>query len=86
MKKDEKWFLEAVRAKPPYKLGWKKTQSEDVRRAKALASRPKNWKLRTRRRSVAQTLMALSDVTQDEETKRKAKRDAEYFYRLLKKK
>lgn len=82
--KNEKWFQEAVRAKPPYKLGWKKSQSEDTRRAKALASRPKNWKLRTRRRSAAQALQALANVTKDKETKRLAEKDAEYFRKLLK--
>ena len=80
----KKWFRKAVMEKPPYRLGWKKTQPTKVRRAKALASRPKNWSLRRRRRSAAQALIALSNVNKDKRTKELARRDARYFYNLSK--
>ena len=39
----KKWFEKAVAEKPPYTLGgWKKTQSNEVRRRNALSSRPKH--------------------------------------------
>ena len=79
----KKWFQEAVSDKPPYKLGWKKIQSERVRRQTALASRPKNWTLDHRRLSVSRALQALANVTKDSETKRLARIDAEYFRKLV---
>ena len=82
MKNKKKWFQEAVEKKPPYKLGWKKTQSAETRRRMALESRPKNWKLDTRRLSAARALQALANVTKDPRTRQLAKEDAAYFYRL----
>ncbi len=79
----KKWFQEAVKDKPPYKLGWKKTQSERVRRQVALASRPKNWILDNRRLSASRALQALANVTKDKKTKRLARLDAEYFRKLV---
>lgn len=69
--------------KPPYTFGWKKTQSTGVRRRNALASRPKNWTLHTRRLSTARALTALANVTTDRRTRELARRDAEYFYRII---
>lgn len=77
------WFKKAVEARPPYHLGWKKTQSTDVRRREALASRPKNWSLHTRRLSAAKALTALANVTKDKRTETLARRDASYFYRMV---
>ena len=80
-----KWFREAVYKRPPYTLGgWRKNQPARVRRRHALASRPKNWSLRRRRRSAGQALQALANVTKDPETRRKARADAKYFFGLLK--
>ncbi len=77
-----KWFKKAVEAKPPYTLGgWKKSQSAKVRRSKALASRPKNRSLKSRRLSAGRALIALSNVTRDRATKKKARADAKYFFR-----
>lgn len=79
-----KWFKKAVEAKPPYELGWKKTQSTKTRRRRALESRPKSWTLRHKRRSAAQALTALANVTKDKATKMKAEADARYFRSKLK--
>jgi len=81
----KKWFQKAVNARPPNSLGgWKKTQSPEVRRRLALASRPKNWTLKRRRISAARALQALANVTKDAATAQKARVDARYFYRLAK--
>ena len=79
----KKWFQEAVLDKPPYKLGWKKSQSKRVRRQTALASRPKNWTLDHKRLSASRALQALANVTKDKKTKRLARMDAEYFRKLV---
>lgn len=73
-KKDTvKWF-EAGRS-----LNWHKDDSQRVRRAAALKSRRGN-NLRT-----ARALQALSNVTTDLETKRKAAQDAAYFFMMYRK-
>lgn len=79
----KKWYTKAVMEKPPYTLGWRKTQSTGVRRRAAIASRPKNWSLHKRRLSAARALTALANVTADRRTKELAKRDAEYFYKII---
>jgi len=79
----KKWFIKAVRDKPPYKLGWKKTQVVRVRRKNAIASRPKRWSLRRKRLSAARALTALANVTKDKRTKELAKQDAAYFYKII---
>lgn len=81
----KKWFKKAVREKPPYSLGgWKKTDSAETRRRKAIASRPKHWTLNNRRLSAGRALIALSNVTRDRETREKARADARYFFSKLK--
>ncbi len=83
--KNKKWFRKAVMEKPPYNLGgWMKNQSPDIRRRKALSSRPKNWKLMTKYLSVGRALQSLSNVTKDRQTKIKSKQDADYFFGKLK--
>lgn len=80
-----KWFKKAVMKKPPYSLGgWKKNQSPSVRRAKALASRPKSWSLKKRRLSAGRALIALANVTRDSRTEMAARADARYFFAKLK--
>jgi len=69
----ERWF-EAGK-----KLGWHKNDSEEVRRGNALRSRDGN------ELATARALMALVNVTKDNETHRKARADALYFYRLYSK-
>lgn len=58
--------------------GWRKEDTQTQRRRVALASR-KGKLLPT-----ARALQALSNVTQDAETRRKARADAQYFYALYK--
>jgi len=79
-----KWFKKAVMSKPPYTLGgWSKGLPPDVRRRRALASRPKNWSLERRRLSAGRALQALANVTKDKRTKEIAQRDARYFFKKL---
>ena len=78
MSKTKKWF------KPKGNLaGWKKSQKASVRRSHAIGSTPKNRSLTYRRRLAGRRLQALSNVTKDSETRRKAKADTEYFFNLL---
>ena len=82
----KKWFKKAVEKRKPNTLGgWRKTQTARERRRRALRSRPRKWTLKERYRSAARALMALSNVTTDKETKKKARADATYFYQKLKK-
>ena len=66
----ERWF-EAGK-----KLGWHKNDSEEVRRGNALRSRDGN------ELATARALNALANVTKNPETKRKARADANYFFKL----
>lgn len=81
---EKKWFTKAVMEKPPYRLGWRKDLPTEKRRARAVASRPKNWSLRKRYLSAGRALVALANVTKDKATKRLAKLDARYFFNKLK--
>jgi hypothetical protein len=72
-KNPNKWF-EAGRS-----LGWHKDDSQQTRRRAALKSRRGNY-LKT-----ARALQSISNVTQDRETARKAKADAEYFFMMHRK-
>jgi len=73
-RQQNKWF-EAGKS-----LGWRKDDTQAKRRRAALKSRQGDLL------ATARALMALSNVTQDHETSRKAKADAHYFYALYKKK
>lgn len=86
-KNSKNWFQKAVNAKVPYSLGgWSKSQSTETRRKEALASRPKNWTLDHKDLSAGRALLALANVTKDKATKKVAKMDSEYFFKLAKKK
>jgi len=65
-----KWF------KPGRHTGWSKDDSQTTRRSAILKSRRGNY-LKS-----ARALMALSNVSQDKETSRKARADSLYFYKL----
>ena len=67
-KKVVKWFQAG---KP---TGWRKEDTQTQRRRIALASHKGDLL------STARSLMALSNVSQDKMTARKAKADASYFY------
>ena len=73
-KKGERFF--AV-GKP---TGWKKDDSQDKRRRTILRSRKGDVL------ASARALTMLSNVSQDSETARKAKIDADYFYKQYRKK
>lgn len=73
-KKTERWFTAGK------ELGWRKDDSETKRRRVALRKRNGSY-LKT-----ARALQALANVTQDKETKRKARSDARYFFDMHRKK
>ena len=75
----EKWF------DPQKHRGWSKSQSASYRRSLLMKSTDKRKSLHDRRLEAAHAMQALANVTEDRATRVKAKSDANYFYRLLKK-
>ncbi len=73
-KKVDRWF-EAGK-----KLNWRKSESQTRRRKNALAARHGNLL------ATARALQALANVTEDNETARKSRSDAIYFFKLHAKK
>lgn len=67
----ENWFI------PQKHSGWSKTMTASKRREAILKTHKKAL-------SAARSLMALSNVTQDKETKRLARIDAKYFFEIHK--
>jgi len=65
-----RWF------QPGKTLGWHKGDTQSQRRRTALTSRRGNY-LKT-----AKALNSLANVTRDDETQRKARADAKYFFKL----
>ena len=72
-KKKDKWF------EPGASLNWSKSSGQAKRREAALASRKGNYL------KAARALLSLSNLTRDDETKRKSRADALYFFRQHKK-
>lgn len=70
----DKWF------NPSVTTNWKKTDSQETRRRNTLKAHKGNYL------ATARSLMALANVTQDSETKRKARADSLHFYALNKRK
>jgi len=68
-----KWF------KPRKSSGWKKIYPADKRRKIELKAKNGDYL------KAARAKMSLANVTQDKETKRKARADALYFYKEYKK-
>jgi len=68
--KSEQWF------KPGVHTGWEKDQPESERRVKVLNAHGGN------ELASARAMQALANVTTDRETKRLAREDARYFYRI----
>lgn len=64
---------------------WKKSQSEDYRRRLVYDSTDKRKSRRNRYIEAGRILQQLANVTTDEETKRKAKKDADYFFERARK-
>ena len=68
-----------VQSKPaPRKLNWSKDDTQAVRRRNALNARHGSYL------KAARALGALANLSQDADTKRKAKNDSLYFYRMQK--
>lgn len=70
---NEQWF------DPQVETGWHKDTDRDLRRRKVLQSHNGDDL------SAARGLQALANVTTDPETKREARRDAEYFFSVHRK-
>ena len=68
--KREKWY------EPGVKMNWEKGMSVSKRRSNALKAH------RGSELSTARALQSLANVTTDRATKREAKRDADYFFKL----
>ncbi len=65
---------------PKRHTGWEKTQSESTRREKLMAATDKRKSLHDRYVEAGRMIQELANVTTDEETRAKAKEDAEYFF------
>ena len=78
MKKKTYWFM------PKTHTGWKKTLPAKTRRARLLRSTPKNYTRYHRYILAGRRIQALANVTKDPATKRKARADAQYFFRKAK--
>ena len=70
----DKWYQEATKGSKP--LGWRKSMSQRERIRVALKAR------RGDVLATARALNALANVTADNETKRKARADASYLYKV----
>lgn len=75
--KSQRWY------KPKRELGWEKDMPQEQRIRVAISSRPKNWSDNKRILSSARALQALSNVSTDRETAKKAKADSEVLRRRL---
>jgi len=69
----ERWFH------PRKHTGWKKEQSAETRRKHLWAYTDKRYTLHKRYVQAARKILALANVTQDPETRKKARADADYF-------
>lgn len=75
---DNKWF------KPKRHSGWRKRDSAVNRRKKVLEYTDKRRNIHDRLVQAGRKLLALTNVTIDNETKIKAKEDSNYFFKLAK--
>ena len=76
--KSQRWFS------PKVETGWKKTQNPETRRKQILDATDKAKSLHDRYVQAGRMIQQLANVTVDEETKREAKADADYFYEMAK--
>jgi hypothetical protein len=77
--KSEKFF------EPKRHTGWEKTQEPATRRSMLLNATDKNRTVHDRYVEAGRMIQELANVTTDEETKTKAKEDADYFFEKAKK-
>jgi len=71
------WF------KPKEHTGWSKNQSPETRRRHLLSATDKRKNLRKRYLEAGRKALALANVTKDKVTRKKARSDAEYFFKKL---
>jgi hypothetical protein len=69
---------------PKRHTGWEKTQEPANRRSKLLNATDKNKSMHDRYVEAGRMIQELANVTTDEETKTKAKEDADYFFEKAK--
>jgi len=74
-----KWF------KPRKHRGWRAADPTETRRRRVLASTDRRKTRRNRYLEAARALQALANVTRDPDTRRKARSDAQHFYRRARK-
>ena len=65
---------------PKRQTGWEKTQEAATRRGKLLDATDKTKSMHDRYVEAGRMIQELANVTTDEETKTKAREDAEYFF------
>ena len=73
----KKWYQDIKKVH----TGWRKTQSAETRRRKLLAATDKRRSLHNRYVEAGRQAQALANVTRDQETKQKATKDAQYFFK-----
>ena len=76
----ERWF------KPRHHTGWRESQSPSTRRAQTMSTTDHRLNLHDRRVQAGRRLQALANVTTDRSTERKARADANYFFRKARRK
>lgn len=77
----QKWFKEAVEAKPPYTISsWTASSPAKKRRRACMLSCPDNWTTKHKYRRCARALQALANVTKDRKTAAAARPDSQYFW------
>jgi hypothetical protein len=69
---------------PKKHTGWEKTQATTIRRSKLLEATDKKKSMHDRYVEAGRMIQELANVTTDEETKTKAKEDANYFFEKAK--
>lgn len=79
MRSKKKWF------KPKKETGWSKTQSPSTRRRKLLESTDKRKSPHDRYVEAGRRIQALANVTEDKATAKRAKQDADYFFKKAQK-
>lgn len=75
----EKWYTHGTTT------GWDKDNKASTRRKKLLESTDKRKTMHNRYLEAARRIQALANVNQDPETQRKAKADANYFFKMTRK-
>ncbi len=75
----DEWF------NPRDKTGWKKDNCKEYRRRKVFESTDGRKSNHNRYIEAGRKMQTLANVTEDKETHKKAKKDADYFFKMAKK-